>query len=424
MTLRKVFETWWPLAASWMLMGLELPLVAAFMARMPHPEVSLAAYGGAVFPVSLIIEGPVIMLLAASTALSKDWASFVLMRRFMMGLGLALTLVHAAVAFTPLFDSVVVRLLGTPPEIREAARLGLRIFLPWTWSIAFRRFHQGVLIRGGHSRSVGVGTLVRLAALLGVLVCGYAFSNRPAIEVGTAAVSLGVVAEAVFIGLRVRPVLRERIRPAAPVDPPLTAERFARFYTPLALTPFITLFGQPLVSAAVSRMPNPVESLAVLPVLHGVTFLLRSLGFAYNEVVVSLLDAPEALARLKRFALILGACTSTILLVMNVTPLAGFYLGRMTALAPDLVALGKVAFWIVIPLPALAVALHFYQGILVHAHRTVAVTEATVVNIAVMAAILFAGVRYGMLTGLYVGAAAHVAGNLAQPLWLRYRSRS
>ena len=63
-------------------MGIELPIVSAVMARLTDPEIHLAAYGGVVFPLALIIEAPVIMLLAASTALSKDWMSYVFLRRF------------------------------------------------------------------------------------------------------------------------------------------------------------------------------------------------------------------------------------------------------------------------------------------------------------------------------------------------------
>jgi hypothetical protein len=75
LTMNQVFTTWWPLAASWLLMGTELPAVSAVVARLPNPEINLAAYGGIVFPLSLIIEAPIIMLLAASTVSSKDWAS-------------------------------------------------------------------------------------------------------------------------------------------------------------------------------------------------------------------------------------------------------------------------------------------------------------------------------------------------------------
>ena len=44
---RSVFSTWWPLAASWLMMGLELPAVSAVIARLAYPEIHLAAYGGA-----------------------------------------------------------------------------------------------------------------------------------------------------------------------------------------------------------------------------------------------------------------------------------------------------------------------------------------------------------------------------------------
>jgi len=74
--LTTIHRTWWPLAASWLLMAMELPALSAVVARLPNPQINLAAWGGVVFPVSLIIEAPIIMLLAASTALSKDMASY------------------------------------------------------------------------------------------------------------------------------------------------------------------------------------------------------------------------------------------------------------------------------------------------------------------------------------------------------------
>jgi hypothetical protein len=82
--LRRIYSTWWPLAASWLLMSVELPAMSAFVARMPNAAINLAAYGGIVFPIALIIESPILMLLSASTALSKDWASYIKIRRFMM----------------------------------------------------------------------------------------------------------------------------------------------------------------------------------------------------------------------------------------------------------------------------------------------------------------------------------------------------
>src|SRR5262245_54364702 len=218
--LGQVAATWLPLAGSWLLMGLELPAVSAVMARLPHATVSLAAYGGVVFPLALLIESPILMLLTASTALSRDAASYRVVRRFMWAASGALTVLHALLAFTPLFDLVAGSVIGVPEPVREPARLGLRIMLPWTLAIAYRRTQQGVLIRFGRARAVTWGTLVRLSTLVAVLVVGVVAGDLPGIEVGTLAVASAVVAEAVFAGIAVRPVLRVELSPAAAAGPP------------------------------------------------------------------------------------------------------------------------------------------------------------------------------------------------------------
>lgn len=132
---------------------------------------------------------------------------------------------------------------------------------------------------------------MRLAANMLVLGAGFAAGRFPGIVVGTSAVATGVVAEALYAGLRVRPVLRERVFPNA-LGEPLTRARFARFYLPLALTPLLTLVIQPIGALAMSRMPRALPSLAAWPGVYGLAFLLRSLGLAYNEVVVALVGLP------------------------------------------------------------------------------------------------------------------------------------
>src|SRR5690606_20274728 len=120
-----VARSYRPLAASWLLMAAELPLMTAVVGQLPDKTVHLAAFGSIVFPLSLVVEGPVIMLLAASTALCTDGQSYRLVRRFAHAAGAVLTLVHVAVAFTPLYDVVAGGLLHAPPETLEPGRIGL-----------------------------------------------------------------------------------------------------------------------------------------------------------------------------------------------------------------------------------------------------------------------------------------------------------
>ena len=322
-------------------MGAELPALSAVIARLPNPEINLAAYGGVVFPLALIIESPIIMLLAASTALCKDWASYRMLYRFMMIASAALTGLHVLVAFTPLYYVVVRGILGVPEVIVEPARIGLMIMTPWTWAIAYRRFQQGVLIRFGHSRSVGVGTVLRLTTDLTVLAVGYTIGTIQGIVVATTAVAAGVVVEAVYAGWAVRPVLRDQLSVAPPVEPPLTYRAFFAFYFPLVLTSLLVLLALPIGSAALSRMPQPVNSLAVWPVVTGLVFMVRGLGIALNEVVVALLDEPGSSPNLERFTWLLAAGTTLILLLVVATPLSAFWFGRVSALSPALSASGR-----------------------------------------------------------------------------------
>jgi hypothetical protein len=424
LTLRTIFRTWWPLAASWMLMGAELPALSAVIARLPQPEINLAAYGGVVFPLALIIESPIIMLLAASTALCKDYASYLTVRRFMMIAGAALTGLHIVIAFTPLYYVVVEGILGAPDVIVEPARIGLMIMTPWTWSIAYRRFQQGVLIRFGHSRAVGMGSVIRLSADAVVLATGYLIGSIPGIVVATAAVAAGVMSEAVYAGLRVRPVISDQVVPAERVQPALTYRAFFSFYIPLVLTSLLTLLATPIGSAALSRMPEALASLAVWPVVSGLVFMLRGAGVAYNEVVVALLDKFGSLASLRRFAGLLTALTTAILLLFTATPLSQFWFEGVSALPPDLARMAQTGLWLALPLPLLGVLQSWFQGTILYGGRTRAITESVAIYLATSAVVLTAGVLWGGVTGLFVAMVALVLSFATQDAWLWWRSRT
>ena len=79
LTYKKIFYFWLPLAATWIMMSIEGPFLAALIARSLEPKFNLAAYGVA-YSLALIIEAPVIMIMSASLALVKDSQSFYKLR--------------------------------------------------------------------------------------------------------------------------------------------------------------------------------------------------------------------------------------------------------------------------------------------------------------------------------------------------------
>ncbi len=72
---RTIALFWAPLAATWLMMGVEAPFLAAVIARHPDATFNLAAYGVA-YAFAILTEAPVIMLMSAATALVQDGHSF------------------------------------------------------------------------------------------------------------------------------------------------------------------------------------------------------------------------------------------------------------------------------------------------------------------------------------------------------------
>ena len=420
---RTIVRTWWPLAASWVLMALEGPALNLVVARLADPTIHLAAYGGLVFPLAMFIEAPIVMLLAASTALSRDRAAYQKIRRFMHVTSAVITGFHALIAFSPLYGLLVRSVLHVPEEIVAPGRIGLMVMIPWTWAIAYRRFNQGVLIRFGYSLTVGVGTAVRLLANGTILVIGFTLQSLPGTTVATAAIIVGVISEAVYAGCRVRPVLRTKL-PDTPLDgEPLTYGSFFSFYIPLSLTSVVLLGARPILTAAVSRMPNALESLAVLPVVMGLTFLLQSTGVAYSEVVIAQLDERRSTDPLRRFTFGLMAATTLGLLLIVSTPLSRVWFGTITGLSDPLIDLARRALWIALLLPALSTLQSWLQGVILHSRRTRGITEAILLYLFVSTGLLWSGIQWGRVAGIYVGLVAMTIGELARSGWLAARSR-
>ena len=418
----RVFSTWLPLMASWMLMSVELPIINAVVARLSGAEINLAAYGGIIYPLSLIIEAPIINLLAASTALSKDWESYRRLQKIMLWMGGALTVIHALIAFTPLYDVIVNVILHSPPEIVEPGRIGLMFMLPWSFSIGYRRFQHGAMIRHGRSRLVGQTTMVRLLTVSAVLAVGYFLKTIPGATLAGMAQGLGVLVEAGYAGVMVRKLYPE-IKRAPQVETPLTVRRFTKFYIPLALTSFIGLLWQPIISASISRMPNPLESLAVWSVISGLFFMFRSPGMAFNEAVVALLGENNAYKVLRKFGSFAALGTFGIVLIFVLTPLSQLWLSVISNLRPEMAADARVALALGLPLTFLTMFISFFQGIIVNEEKTGAIAEAVVIFLATMGIVLAVGIVTQAFRGVYVAATSFTLAHVAQIIWLMIRSR-
>lgn len=401
MRLKSLFGLWFPLAVSFELMMLEGPTVQGAIGRLADPQLHLAAMGLAL-SLSLLIESPVIMLLATAIALVHDEPTFRALRRFTVYVLTACTLLTGLFAFTPLFDLVARVWMRQPPNIVHAARPAMQIMLLWTAAIAWRRLYQGVLVKYGETRKLSLGTAFRLlSAVLTVLVLIGA-RRLPGAQVGAFALMAGVLIEALAITLFARPLVANRLRAQHdPLQPELTQRRILAFHAPLAATMLLTLLAQPMTSAALARLPESKETLAAWPVAFMLLLIMRGWGFAVQEITVAHYREVNARASLQRFAWMVGGITSLCTLLIVVTPLIALYFNYLLRLPIHLQSYARIGAAVGVMLPCITALGSWARGVLVAARATGAVYRGMGVNLFAHASLLGIGIGLqlpGMLT--------------------------
>lgn len=420
---RDIFFFWLPLFASWLLMTAEGPIVSAAINRLPDEVIMLAAQG-IVVSLSVFIESPVINMLATATALVEDHHSYHLVRTFAIHWAIVLTIVAAAVAFTPLFDVVVVRWLGTPPEVAHWVQPGMKIMTFWSAAISWRRFLQGVLIHFGHTRAVGWGTAVRLFSSGSTAIGLALWSNLPGVIIGASALMAGVIAEATYATLAVRPLLRNELHPDNPPEPgdPLTYSELFWFHLPLAGTAVLTLLAQPLVAFALARLDKPTQSLAAWPLTFQILLITRAAALALPETVIALTKGPDTYGPIRRFSLALAGASLLGMAILVFSPLLPFYLFTVQDAQPTVASLARHGATLFLIYPALFVLLSWLRGLLINAHATKAVNTGMAINLFVTVIILLVGIALRM-HGITVAAVALNVAQIAELLFLLWRTQ-
>jgi uncharacterized membrane protein len=422
LTQRRIFRFWLPLALMWVMMALEQPILAAVIARLPQPKEQLAAFG-ITFSLALLIEGPIIMLLPASTALAKGEQSYGQLLRFTTLLSVSITILHLVIALTPAYNFLVDVLIGAPKQLVEPSRQTFLIMFPWSAVVAYRRLWQGVMIRFGKTDQVGLTMVLRLVATAGVAIIGGYFRILPGAPLAGLSLIAGVITGMIVSYIFTLPILRGPLSQPEPPDERISLRYLTRFYIPLALTNVINFIGRPILAFGLSRGQLPLESLALWPVLGSLAFLFRSIGFAYQEVVVALAHRPNARI-LRRFALVVGSVAALIMGIIAITPLSDIWYGVISGLPLDLVALAPLPTLLIAPTALLAFIVALQRGLLVDRRKTRPISVAVTINITVLILTMLLGVWLLDLPGVVIAAGVYTLSITAESIYLSFQARA
>ncbi|MCP4416570.1 MAG: hypothetical protein GY805_08105, partial [Chloroflexi bacterium] len=350
--------------------------------------------------------------------------SYLLVRRFTIHWMILLTAVTILLAFTPLFDLIVVQWLEVPIEVAMWVQPGMQIMTFWSAAIAWRRFLQGVLIRFNRTKMVAWGTALRLVISASTVIGLATFTDLPGIVDGALAWMIGVVAEAAFATWAVRPLLRNELGPNSPVavGTPLSYRQLFWFHLPLASTSLLSLMAQPMVQSSLSRLSQPTQSLAAWPILFQITLMTRAAAFSLPEVIIALSKKPDMFLPLRKFSFRMTGGLIGLMLFLVFTPAVGFYIFVVQDMTDIVGNLALTSVKLFIFFPALAALTSWLRGLLINEQDTKDINVGMGINLTITAVVLIIGV-INKLPGLPTAAIALNLASVAEVIYLGWRTK-
>ena len=94
----------------------------------------------------------------------------------------------------------------------------------------------------------------------------------------------------------------------------------SRFFLPLVLTTWVMAFSRTIINAGLARAADPAVSLAAFSVACNVVFTFESPVVVIRNTALAFADNQEALRRLPRFTLAVGAAMSVAVGLLAATP--------------------------------------------------------------------------------------------------------
>jgi hypothetical protein len=405
-------------------MSFDFPIAVAIISRMADPVATTAAFL-IMTSIAMWIESPVIDLMATTTTLAKNHQNHIQLQRFSLWIMAGVASVHALVAFTPIYNAIALNLVHAPQEVARIAHTGLVYMTPWAAIIGWRRHRQGILIRYGNTRPVGIGTAIRVVVMAAYAIPLSHLSQWPGIVIAGSGLSISVAAESLFIYWVSATTVAAHLLPGmGENDAPLTMRKLIKFHSPLTATTMLTLITPLIISLALAKAEQPVLSLAAWQVAMNILFPLRSSTFALIELVITLYRDAASAQILRRFCLGVGVFLTTLTVILWLTNVDLWFFRRMLGTTQEIAMLAHIAVIGCAIVPLLGALQSFVRGLLTAHHLTASRFAATAVAFVTLAGMLAIGV--GLAWAGIVSAAAAMTVSQATEfgvLYYSFRSR-
>ena len=346
LTTREIGFFFFPLVLNVQLMSISHTVINGALARLDDYVTALAGMSVALV-VHLFIASPSYQNHTITIAMVRGRKSLLGVLIFIGLVALYVATMLSLIAFTPLGDLILVKLLGTPPLVVAEAKKALYVLAILPFFTGIRGFCQGLIIRARKPSLVSFATGVRVAALFIFLSCGYKWFAGA--QLGAFALVSCVVTETVVIGWlawKVHPPLQQN-------DNEKTTVEILRYSFPLAYSSCLQQTIPLLISAIIGRLHDGTLALAAFGVIRGFLFLLAGPMRNLQQVYLTLVKTVTDTRTLFRFSIVISIFLG-FLVLLTALPFNQIILGQMLGVQSELRT------YLQLPLAACAIFPLFY----------------------------------------------------------------
>ncbi|WP_321365740.1 hypothetical protein [uncultured Desulfuromusa sp.] len=328
LTPREIAFFFFPLVLNVQLMSISHTIINGALARLDDYVTALAGMSVALV-VHLLIASPSYQNHTITIAMVRGRKSMISVLIFIGLIAVYVAAMLSLIAFTPLGDIVLIKILGTPELIAAEAKKALYVlaFLPFFTGI--RGFCQGLIIRARRTSLVSLATGVRVAGLFAFLSIGFRFFSGA--QLGAIALVGCVITETLVISW----LAWKTHIPFPTGEAEKTTAQVLRYSFPLAYSSCLQQTIPLLISSIIGRLQDGALALAAFGVIRGFLFLLagpmRNLQQAYLTLVKTADDNRTLFRFSFIFAIVLG-----LLVLLTAGPLNQAILGQLLGVEPDL----------------------------------------------------------------------------------------
>ena len=392
------------------------------MSRSVNPAISLAGFGMA-FSLCGVLYSPLLVGQQVAATRLLTGCRFGPIQSFWLRIGVLLSVVAGAVAFTPLGDWVFGVVMGVSGDIFDEARTAIALLVPVPLLTAVRAVHQGRLVAGHRTNPIAFATGAR-TGVLAIVAVVLTMSTQGGAWVGAAAFTLGLLVETILVaGARAGaddayyPVAAEGVESGA------TDARMLRFSTPLMVNMLLWWSTPLLINSVLARSPFPAEAIAAFVVVEAVAWFLAAPVGQYQHLSIGLVDCKRAHRAVQRWSLYLATAVALLVALVSIPLVRRAVLGAVFGLDSGLLSDIGAALPFAVAYPLLYGHRQYYQGLFTRNGRSDAVgwgaalrvTSVLAVAVVGLGPLGHAGATLGVLStvvglaveGVFLGRVAH-----------------